>query len=347
MISEYDDDAFNDDISDDALTTEADEEDEAEEDRKALENFRNTGVINVGKLKKKRIQHEDGTWEDIIVDPAQEFFDKFRDPWGLRYFHRVAQVTAETTDVPLVEPATEQDVEDLMLLDVLRISLGIFDEMDAPQFRHVKVKLDTVRRAGLDDGLIFNDPREYSNLDEYYNIDFLNTTPFIKEDYEDDEDEEVYDEYFSPIMKSLNIPFVAEIEDDSSDDETEYTMNFTDTEDEYDGLVPYEDGMPRRRRMITPGDAAMNLEITSKRKSRVLWCVCGVAEIINRCVGIPYHASSEIVIPEFLNNCFTSEDVEQEVVSTTKKQTLPISKAKQSTEVIYDTTRNITGRIVD
>lgn len=179
------DDVFE--IMDDT-TVEGDDDkllDTVEEERRAFDLFKKTGIVQAKK---------GGTGKSYLeeMDEGNEVgYEAEKRKDGLRYFHRVGHTTAATTDKPLIIPPTEQDVEDLMLLDALRRSMGITDELEATQFRNIKLKLQWMRRAGLDENTIFNNPSEFSTLDEYYA--FLNAQPEeeeYEEEYEIDDDEE-------------------------------------------------------------------------------------------------------------------------------------------------------------
>lgn len=137
--------------NEDDETTEEDEDDH-EDDKEALRLFKEQGIVShilSSKKKKGKKSSMSATYNSSFRS-----FDKDFDH-GLRQFHRILQVTSETTDIPLIEPPTEQDVEDLMLLDALRASLGITEEADTPKFRNVRMKLSTARKQGLDDSVVF------------------------------------------------------------------------------------------------------------------------------------------------------------------------------------------------
>jgi len=164
----------------DDTTNESDEEiDRVEEERRAYELFKQTGIVQAkkgGTGKSYLEEMDEGTEVGYEADKRKD---------GLKYFHRVGHTTAETTDKPLIIPPTEEDVEDLMLLDALRCSMGITDELDSAQFRAIRVKLAALRSAGLDPGSIFENPAEFSTLDEYYGC---------LEEEEEEEEYEIDDE---------------------------------------------------------------------------------------------------------------------------------------------------------
>ena len=192
--------AIPDDISDATTTEEIEmtEEErikfEKEEERKAYQLFKETGIVSM-----KKGASAGKSYLEEMDEGNETGYDAQTRKDGLKYFHRVGHVTAETTDVPFVLPPTEQDVEDLMLLDALRCSMNINSELDLSQFKNIKTKLATVRKQGLDESAIFDNPQEYSTLDEYYNFlqDSL-ATSFVDgyEEYDEEEgNEEVVDMY--------------------------------------------------------------------------------------------------------------------------------------------------------
>jgi hypothetical protein len=185
-IDPADDDFFE--IKNDVKEEVEEELDPVEEERRAYELFKATGIVQAkkgGSGKSYLEEMDEGTEVGYEADKRKD---------GLKYFHRVGHTVAETTDKPFIIPPTEEDVEDLMLLDALRCSMGVADELEAAQLKNIKVKLKALRAAGLDEDAVFDNPQEFSTQDEYYT--YLNAQPmeeeFEDEEYEIDDEEEHY-----------------------------------------------------------------------------------------------------------------------------------------------------------